>query len=163
MRSNIESAQGNSPHLTHAIKDKASPNKMAAKISVPVPWHHILEVSTSPKELGVYTPRQNAMNVSRLSSDSLFLLLATIMFWGSTDSKSFFFSKLGKLILNCVEHSHLRVKSCLAFNNKSKVPVYPTSRNLLCFHKNIFREHIRGLCWQGTQITNIFVLRDYMY
>ena len=35
----------------HATKDSASPNKMAAKDSVSVPWPHILEVSASPKGL----------------------------------------------------------------------------------------------------------------
>ena len=35
----------------HATKDSASPNKMAAKYSVPVPWPHILESVRLPKNL----------------------------------------------------------------------------------------------------------------
>ena len=116
------------------------------------------------EELGVYTPWQNAMNVSRLSSNSLFSSSGNNHVLGVYWLKIFFFFKAGKADTQlCWTLSHLRVKSCPAFNNKSKVPVYPTSRNLLCSHKNIFREHIRGLCWQGTQRTNIFVLHDYMY
>ena len=149
---------------------------MAAKISVLVPWPSHIGDSASPKKIII---------------QFFFFLLATTLIWGSTDWKSFFFfwqlrwfgglltenlffSKLGKLILNFVEYSRSHTwewkvvwaERVLKTNlNKSTcLPYEHAEISHNCPHKNIFREDIRGLCWQGRlQRTNIFFLLDYMY
>ena len=80
--------------LWHATKDSASPNKMAAKISVPVPW-----------------PQRVSQKVwfRRLSSNSFFFFRQLPCFGGLLTQNRFFFSKLRKLLLNFtnfVEHPH---------------------------------------------------------
>ena len=99
---------------------------MAAKISVPVPWPHILESARLPKSL----------------SFNSFFFFWQLPCFGGLLTQNIFFSKLGKLILNFLEHSHtwddvereklsggLWSKRVLKTILKSrKVPVYPTSR-----------------------------------
>ena len=99
---------------------------MAAKISVPVPWPHILESARLPKSL----------------SFNSFFFFWQLPCFGGLLTQNIFFSKLGKLILNFLEHSHtwddvereklsggLWSERVLKTILKSrKVPVYPTSR-----------------------------------
>ena len=112
-------------HMPLKTARHPTPNKMAAKTSVPVSWPHILESACLPKSL-----------VSRIIIQFFFFLLPTTVFWGSTDSESFI-SKLGKLILNFVEHSHtwewkvVLAERVLKINLKKSTCLPYTSRSLL--------------------------------
>ena len=132
----------------------ASPNKMAAKISVPVPWPHILEVSASPKGQRIW--------FRRLSSN-FFFFWQLPCFGGLLNQNHLFQSweSWYSTVLNSLSHTWewkvvwaegvLKtnlLSTCLPYEQKSLNNV-PT--------KNIFRGDIGCLCSHGTQRTNNFV------